>query len=202
MAIYFTAVQGFSTAYLGYADSFPYLLLLPTAHLLILTCIQCLVITALNTCTCEGSVQVLETTDWDQQQIINELVRAPFSYGTYLLSYLLSLAFVLDSAEADPLLFLVFVVAGILVFSYQAFLGSLCLHQRGLTPQLSSQLPALSGRMNECRIGDLPWRKRETGLDLIVCTNIKKSFRFGDLALYAMWWKRFQGGFNDWLEDQ
>ncbi len=62
-AKYFTAVQRFSIAYLGYADSFPDLLLLPTAHLLILTCIQCLVITSLNTCTCEGDVQVLETTD-------------------------------------------------------------------------------------------------------------------------------------------
>lgn len=77
------------------------------------------------------------------------------SYSTYLLSYLLSLALVLDSAEADPLLFLVFVVAGILVFSYQAFLRSLCLYQRGLTPQLSSQLSALSGSMDKCGIRDL-----------------------------------------------
>lgn len=79
-----------------------------------------------------------------------------FFHGTYLLSYLLSLAFVLDSAEADPLLFLVFIITGILVFCSQAFLGSLRLYQRGLTPELSRQLPALSGSMDECRIRDLP----------------------------------------------
>lgn len=88
--------------------------------------------------------------------MISELVSASFlTVPTYLLGYLLSLAFVLDSAEADPLLFLVFVVAGILVFSDQTFLRSLRLYQRGLAPQLSSQLPALSGSVDERGIRDL-----------------------------------------------
>lgn len=78
------------------------------------------------------------------------------SAGTYLFSYLLSLAFVLDSTEANPLLFLVLIVAGVLVFSDHALLRSLRLYQRGIASQLSRQLPALSGSVDEGSIWDLP----------------------------------------------
>lgn len=76
---------------------------------------------------------------------------------TYLLCDLLPLALVLHSAEADPLLVRVFVVAGVLVFSHQAFLGRLRLDQWGVAALLPRQLPPLPGSVDEGCVRDLTY---------------------------------------------